>query len=159
MPRPPAVSPTFCQFPPLREGRLPKMNKGSYLFYFNSRPSARGDGLYSQSAERVRSISIHAPPRGATSLIKFSSRSPIYFNSRPSARGDVNLMANNPPFDISIHAPPRGATQLNWVTLKRMCKFQFTPLCEGRPEGWEEVRVCENFNSRPSARGDFQRIN
>ena len=53
------------QFTPLREGRLeaaekkisqdgisihapprgatPKMNRGSYLFYFNSRPSARGD--------------------------------------------------------------------------------------------------------------------
>ena len=56
--------------------------------YFNSRPSARGDG--SQRRERGRTAN---------------------FNSRPSARGDYMafyLCRCNP---ISIHAPPRGATE------------------------------------------------
>ena len=54
------------QFTPLREGR---QNVATWLIwrgYFNSRPSARGDH---QRATRNanQDISIHAPPRGATS--------------------------------------------------------------------------------------------
>ena len=82
-----------------------------------------------------------------------------HFNSRPSARGDAN----------TLHC---------WMH----CKFQFTPLREGRPHhiasaterqeisihapprgatGWR-VRQCwtpTNFNSRPSARGDRRGAN
>ena len=60
-------SPPF-QFTPLREGRLEITESVSVAHsHFNSRPSARGDagtggGLLLQDA-----ISIHAPPRGATS--------------------------------------------------------------------------------------------
>ena len=35
--------------------------------------------------------------------------------------------------------------------------FQFTPLREGRPKSMPQRRACEYFNSRPSARGDFDR--
>ena len=56
--------------------------------YFNSRPSARGDGDGLLRAGGAGCISIHAPPRGATSRRK--------------------LLCNL--WRISIHAPPRGAT-------------------------------------------------
>ena len=101
--------------------------------YFNSRPSARGDIDQIVCLAAQKSISIHAPPRGATPA-RFSLRaSCTYFNSRPSARGDgcaffcvppapifqftplregrrwLPRTGTNPP-SISIHAPPRGAT-------------------------------------------------
>ena len=123
------------QFTPLREGRrvrwitIKKTRRN-----FNSRPSARGDTSDFANIER-KIISIHAPPRGATTL--------------PTE----NYYERN----ISIHAPPRGATR----TWSAMCcfamhfnsrpsargdgvepvygewilTFQFTPLREGRP-GW-----------------------
>ncbi len=78
-------------------------------------------------------ISIHAPPRGATSCSRGRTSRRSYFNSRPSARGDLSTKCSRPDSlnfnsrpsargdqavrgltpvsDISIHAPPRGATQ------------------------------------------------
>ena len=78
------------------------------------------------------SISIHAPPRGATAIIVEPCQRRIFqftplregrlavgevaacqranFNSRPSARGDPCPAAVQPDGIISIHAPPRGAT-------------------------------------------------
>ena len=75
------------QFTPLREGRLTGSAPVFNAFYFNSRPSARGDktGL---SRYIFLSISIHSPPRGATVHFSFGT-----FSTQ-----------------ISIHAPPRGAT-------------------------------------------------
>ena len=61
-------------------------------------------------------ISIHAPPRGATS-------------GRTQASGAGH---------ISIHAPPRGATNFRQGR-KKVTIFQFTPLREGRLVG---LRVC-----------------
>ncbi len=77
------------QFTPLREGRraadvetLPTMEISIHApprgaterkqysamaeFYFNSRPSARGDVVAPAGYEQMQRISIHAPPRGAT---------------------------------------------------------------------------------------------
>ena len=76
-------------------------------------------------------ISIHAPPRGATGMKVFMKES----------------------LRISIHAPPRGATPL--ATVRPLpCRFQFTPLREGRLKGVINGHAKEHFNSRPSARGD-----
>ena len=85
----------------------------SCVAHFNSRPSARGD-LVAPRYLKLDFISIHAPPRGATSK---SRRMPVfsrfqftplregrpdsatffcrktYFNSRPSARGDSKRYA------------------------------------------------------------------
>ena len=118
------------QFTPLREGRRSRRLLGILESHFNSRPSARGDcggnvvdcqrqnfnsrpsarGDASQVASRIgRSISIHAPPRGATWLDK----------------------AYTHLDNISIHAPPRGATSASPNTFAQL-KFQFTPLREGR---------------------------
>ena len=64
-------SPSFVsaafQFTPLREGRHRGSSGQNTVSYFNSRPSARGDRL--RCAIGIHhSISIHAPPRGATKL-------------------------------------------------------------------------------------------
>ena len=143
--------------------------------HFNSRPSARGDGssvndgwtiklfqftplregrLQPREREGIwQSISIHAPPRGATRaagtkreheqfqftplregrrLTPFFLRNSTNFNSRPSARGDgfryAGTLAKRP---ISIHAPPRGATCMAYG-VSASAAFQFTPLREGR---------------------------
>ena len=98
-------------------------------------------------------ISIHAPPRGATSS-RMAARSsalgfqftPLregrltqaahrgghsHFNSRPSARGDDPAAFDRWMDNISIHAPPRGATCFGMALHSRFV-FQFTPLREGR---------------------------
>ncbi len=53
------------QFTPLREGRLLFTMCIISPVYFNSRPSARGD-LTDVQRHVIETISIHAPPRGAT---------------------------------------------------------------------------------------------
>ena len=123
------------QFTPLREGRRAQQHHGvSGLCNFNSRPSARGDPAFLV----VRLLLRH------------------HFNSRPSARGDMEAaeLAKMSQY-ISIHAPPRGATRRHRKPRTRF-PFQFTPLREGRPahtrSGDSEP---DNFNSRPSARGDL----
>ena len=96
------------QFTPLREGRRRHGAQAPRPRNFNSRPSARGDRKGRQSRHSWH-ISIHAPPRGATTARSASatptefqftplregrrwrpSRTcrPTNFNSRPSARGD-----------------------------------------------------------------------
>ena len=100
-------------------------------WYFNSRPSARGDILYLLPLPQLQ-ISIHAPPRGATAC-----------GVQPDVRKD-----------ISIHAPPRGATKQP-KKYSAEALFQFTPLREGRRRTRSQsLRRGEYFNSRPSARGD-----
>ena len=54
------------QFTPLREGRLTGSAPVFNAFYFNSRPSARGDMAENNNSLLAGIISIHAPPRGAT---------------------------------------------------------------------------------------------
>ena len=99
-------------------------------------------------------ISIHAPPRGATSSRTSTKKRFLNFNSRPSARGDlaeiirpnnggvisihapprgatVNFIRHNLCDYISIHAPPRGATLSGAFSCTALL-FQFTPLREGR---------------------------
>ena len=121
-------------------------------------------------------ISIHAPPRGATSASAHTRSGDSNFNSRPSARGDCHIAPNpavyanfnsrpsargdparitrlKPALLISIHAPPRGAT-IQAYPKSDFPAFQFTPLREGRRCFFGNLIHFENFNSRPSARGD-----
>ena len=119
------------QFTPLREGRPFRPSECRCTPYFNSRPSARGDSQLLHRIEGQRHISIHAPPRGATS------------------EGGCALCCNQ----ISIHAPPRGATAAA-LAAQSLPQFQFTPLREGRRFLWALIIKQQYFNSRPSARGD-----
>ena len=176
--QPDAVEKLIFQFTPLREGRPPDRLRISRRSHFNSRPSARGDRRHPPAACHRRyfnsrpsargdvgvssppaqpHISIHAPPRGATS-------------------GAMVLFGWH---TISIHAPPRGATAYSacsaaggpfqftplregrlyylWFAIW-IVKFQFTPLREGRRRTSKSGRNSTYFNSRPSARGDVVRF-
>ena len=66
------------QFTPLREGRPAAHIKRRRISYFNSRPSARGDLPIPVAAIQNQTISIHAPPRGATSRSSASGRCRIF---------------------------------------------------------------------------------
>ena len=118
------------QFTPLREGRRHEGIHEREPSHFNSRPSARGDNMDS-GWDFTALISIHAPPRGAT-----SARIAIYCR------------------DIFQFTPLREGRLLRLGMNGDEFKFQFTPLREGRLPPL--VRPCgiTNFNSRPSARGD-----
>ena len=121
------------QFTPLREGRRIMTIIPHNCTHFNSRPSARGDQPMVRRLNAAL-ISIHAPPRGATSRSAVPECTP-YFNSRPSARGDISYSLRSVSGTI----------------------FQFTPLREGRPPLPGRFAETANFNSRPSARGDLPR--
>ena len=99
--------------------------------YFNSRPSARGDGKQPKkySAEALFQFT---PLREGRRAGKSQTACGLHFNSRPSARGD-----------------PCAAFVLGGVA-----EFQFTPLREGRPSPCRDKAREDDFNSRPSARGD-----
>ena len=77
--------------------------------YFNSRPSARGDDAL-QQAEEAGVISIHAPPRGATSGQR---------KTAPSAPFQFTPLREGRPGDRPLVVYVTGL-------------FQFTPLREGR---------------------------
>ena len=97
------------QFTPLREGR----HDGFITLYRNN------------------SISIHAPPRGATNQ-HHAQQEHRGFQFTPLREGRRKHRPQHPDErDISIHAPPRGATMPS-----------------------PSVTASTNFNSRPSARGD-----
>ena len=141
---------------------------------FQFTPLREGRRVRHALTDDVGDISIHAPPRGATSFPE-QARLLFHFNSRPSARGDASHDANQRNAVISIHAPPRGATsfrsscgsivQFQFTPLREgrrqrhhrvahAGQFQFTPLREGRPSGGVRLPPSPYFNSRPSARGD-----
>ena len=120
---------------------------------FNSRPSARGDvrrrasycsgGVFQftplregrpdsgGTSESTETISIHAPPRGATTCTYIHLVVPK-FQFTPLREGRPHFRRVIPGGSpISIHAPPRGATRVVFLSF-----------------------VAFHFNSRPSARGD-----
>ena len=123
-----------------------------------------------------RLISIHAPPRGATSKRTSTRKQFLNFNSRPSARGDYPFTdlhedvlgsSHAPPGggttgipfaqnvgQISIHAPPRGATDAYLFADLPIIISIHAPPRGATPPGclWRPCR--RDFNSRPSARGD-----
>ena len=167
------------QFTPLREGRrVRNFIKQRRRVYFNSRPSARGDGIAAPAlllAEfqftplregrrtchgfmwRYEKISIHAPPRGAT-FEKLTAEQEEFISIHAPPRGATTLRGLfKSDLSISIHAPPRGATDAD-VVFQRFHEFQFTPLREGRRRRGYKSPPRRNFNSRPSARGDLKAL-
>ena len=100
------------QFTPLREGRLATLPKWTIFQNFNSRPSARGDGIRRGSRSASWDISIHAPPRGATGLESVYNDHVCKFQFTPLREGRLSVMLATMYNFISIHAPPRGATAM-----------------------------------------------
>ena len=122
---------TQFQFTPLREGRLQSVAEAKKSCYFNSRPSARGDPVPARAGKHI-SISIHAPPRGATRSGQSRVHGFFIFQFTPLREGRRNQRGEAVRrVNISIHAPPRGATLPSFT-----------------------VPTVMHFNSRPSARGD-----
>ena len=98
-------------------------------------------------------ISIHAPPRGATIRLLLILKRVRYFNSRPSARGDYLGEILSTKKLISIHAPPRGATRLcSGVGIRSDISIHAPP--RGATALAIATMLPDDFNSRPSARGD-----
>ena len=102
--------PSAFQFTPLREGRRrrPAWLRGPAP-YFNSRPSARGDGCAAARFRRIGKFQF-TPLREGRRRAAAAHHRQRNFNSRPSARGDVVMGREVVSYGISIHAPPRGAT-------------------------------------------------
>ena len=142
------------QFTPLREGRPLYANdkKQTELFQF----TPLREGRLSRCPRVRASGKFQFTPLREGRRMSYTTATPTkYFNSRPSARGDLGvilvllgaykfqftpLREGRPPrrctphraSRISIHAPPRGAT--------------YTAAAA--------QTVANDFNSRPSARGD-----
>ena len=100
-------------------------------------------------------ISIHAPPRGATTLV-LASRLATLFQFTPLREGrrtQQPLMWMKKL--ISIHAPPRGATARASSRQQKRQHFNSRPSARGdnAPERRGGTQLPD-FNSRPSARGD-----
>ena len=127
------LDPEQFQFTPLREGRLPAPEVADAPEGISIHAPPRGATRGVKCIVCSQQISIHAPPRGATGCCR----------GRCSARA------------ISIHAPPRGATDGGQHLRQQIILFQFTPLREGRlPAPHDHAPLVQDFNSRPSARGD-----
>ena len=125
------------QFTPLREGRQLLQGSVRQSHYFNSRPSARGDSHDQALFPAEQDISIHAPPRGATSYFDSVPHKATKFQFTPLREGrHIGIGTFYVYIEISIHAPPRGATRFS----------------ASRP-----MRGTY-FNSRPSARGDSKTL-
>ena len=75
------------QFTPLREGRQTKGSQEMEQFIISIHAPPRG-ATSATCVPRVLRISIHAPPRGATNRQNRNITPCGNFNSRPSARGD-----------------------------------------------------------------------
>ena len=142
-------------------------------FHFNSRPSARGDSkvtaLYNKREvfqftplregrpcrtrhPRLVSISIHAPPRGATDRPCRLAHA-LLFQFTPLREGRRNTIQSGVrDILISIHAPPRGATQIA-ARASAFGTFQFTPLREGRQNRHVRVPARYAFQFTPLREG------
>ena len=120
------------QFTPLREGRHKVKSGSTAPTAFQFTPLREGRRPANRHRLRFVNISIHAPPRGATTRRIAVRKSQSDFNSRPSARGDQNV-----------------ATWLIWRGY-----FNSRPSARGDDGEFTENDVPFYFNSRPSARGD-----
>ena len=120
-------------------------------YYFNSRPSARGDDSV-RLVLAVRPISIHAPPRGATRSRK-TACSGNYFNSRPSARGDVCGFLRRGITRLFQFTPLREGRRKAGKFPSAAILFQFTPLREGRLHSVLADKFADKFQFTPLREG------
>ena len=119
---------------------------------FNPRPRAGGDKK-TIDGRGFKSVSIHAPTRGATCLQ--CKVAPLRcFNPRPHAGGDGNQVFAGYITAVSIHAPTRGAT------IKSNAKGIIDVVSIHAPtRGATIARIGDrntflSFNPRPHAGGD-----
>ena len=124
---------TLFQFTPLREGRHYMHRSGQFHFWhFNSRPSARGDNFQLRWHIRA-SISIHAPPRGATGKGSGAGRTGRrVFQFTPLREGRRRNETMKIMHKVFQFTPLREGRLEDTVAFRWDFIFQFTPLREGR---------------------------
>ena len=127
---PRASSPAF-QFTPLREGRPTCIVPGNFIF----------------------GISIHAPPRGATSTSADTSDSAGFQFTplREGRPGCITVVADNSNFNSR---PSARGDMCREVRAPRPCHFNSRPSARGDASRRRRKPNPAYFNSRPSARGD-----
>ena len=160
---------------PSARGDVGKLIRIYAYKYFNSRPSARGDRFFQRILRWLKNFNSRPSARGdmssegAVYTIKEFQFTPLregrlshrphprkglHFNSRPSARGDYTPVYNEDLPFISIHAPPRGATESSADGTDALTEpFQFTPLREGRPRGYQFREAAKIFQFTPLREG------
>ena len=153
------------------------MRGKDYAFQFT--PLREGRPTSGQKCVRDVLISIHAPPRGATSSSTASKVSGIFqftplregrrktrthfwgastFQFTPLREGRLRRACpHSPRYAISIHAPPRGATALARRQRISATYFNSRPSARGDLPPSSGTPASPYFNSRPSARGDGAR--
>ena len=163
---------------PPRGATIPPPVVYRWIKYFNSRPSARGDGFSFSFPSLRQHFNSRPSARGDSERRKRNERV-CNFNSRPSARGDRADLRSNQRGDGDFNSRPSArGDRIERTALLLPGRFQFTPLREGRPPSpqvyaggaeisihapprgatgrKEQGRRCRtHFNSRPSARGDL----
>ena len=142
------------QFTPLREGRPNAFSTLSVLVYFNSRPSARGDGASSSSTGGAALFQFTPLRKGRPEMPDYWLRAPGYFNSRPSARGDpphMPMAGKETYFNSRRSARGDRAYRRGW-SISRY--FNSRPSARGDLMARSKTKKISHFNSRPSARGD-----
>ena len=117
---------------PLREGRRGSAFPPPPHGCFDPRPCARGD-CAARARIDGRSVSIHAPARGATRWGEVVAR----------------VMRR-----VSIHAPARGATRLPDRTHLQFSGFDPRPCARGDSNSVYACCIATSFDPRPCARGD-----
>ena len=91
--------------------RLKAMSRCTTLLWsFNPRTRMGCDSLYA-NYPRFRSVSIHAPARGATVTAESVAYLGECFNPRTRTGCDILPLGRNSKIKVSIHAPARGATE------------------------------------------------
>ena len=139
---------------------------------FNSRPRERGDRRQNHK-QRTVSISIHAPARGATRIIKESictsefqftplreGRLHAYvcrfqdclFQFTPLREGRLLTMIDLKIGEISIHAPARGATG-NRTRKKNTGKISIHAPARGATKILQKFESIRNISIHAPARG------
>ena len=102
--------------------------------------------------EKRTPISIHAPPRGATAEWQYVL--PVWnFNSRPSARGDRVLLPSPFPSSYFNSRPSARGDQAQHIMVVNFDLFQFTPLREGRRGKRTERGRRQNISIHAPPRG------
>ena len=148
---------SLFQSTPLCEGRPQHFFFLTFFcFYFNPRPSARGDGSLCQSGSSTMIFQstplCEGRPNGEAKPENLTT-----FQSTPLCEGRLADPAIwDAEMGISIHAPLRGATIYIIQRLTAYRQFQSTPLCEGRlyyilykchSQAFQSTPLCEGRRS------------
>ena len=141
---------------PLYEGRPHgRARRFAACHCFDPRPCTRGDHPPTTSNHPYHIVSIHAPVRGATSIV---AQHPPYLavSIHAPVRGATRVRASLEVLEqVSIHAPVRGATCLPTRSAARPMRFRSTPLYEGRLvepciKATSEFRSTPLYEGRPA---------